>query len=234
MFAVAAGFVSDLRQPAERLAAGREGVDGVPRLALDGDPLGYGHFTEDVYYFDGQPTRYVLKNTPLPETPFGGSVQLQVTRVNDGNGFFSGFTASSFFVGSPPPGNGAWSNDIGIVTFDGANPNASKHAFSSLDSDRAYVLRMGGGLRVWRTLWASFLVAFRDGQPFAFSEAAIENGQLATWQARSRGSPLKGTPPLLGWREDFQCVIDLQLNTTLRSAAAGRCAPSCSSPTRST
>ena len=116
------------------------------------------------------------------------------------------------FLGSPPPGNGAWANDVGVVDWNGASPNGTRNAFANIDADRAYVLRMHGGLRVWRGLWAGMMVAFRDGQPFAFYDSAEENGQLASWQARPRGSPLKPDRPFLGWREDFQCVIDVQLS----------------------
>jgi hypothetical protein len=184
----------------------------VPKLTLDGASEQYGHFTDGVFYFDGQPTRYLLTNTPGNQTAFGGSVHIDVSRLDDGVGFFrAGFTASSF-VGSPPPGNGAWANDVGVLDWNGANPNASKNAFSTLDSDRAYVLRLSGGRRLWKNLWGSFLIAFRDGQPFSFYDTAIENGQLASWMTQPRGSPLKGSSPLLGWREDFQAVIDVQLS----------------------
>ncbi|MBX7100523.1 MAG: hypothetical protein K1X89_22590, partial [Myxococcaceae bacterium] len=194
--------------------------DGVPRFELDGPPSRFGHFTDGAYFFDDPRTRYILTNTPRELTPFGGTLQAQLSRVNDGDWFFNVSLAASSFFGSPPPGTGPWANDIGIVDWNGANPNAAKNAFASVDGDRAWVARLGGAYRFWRTLWGSVLVAFRDGQPFSLYQSAMENGQLATWQARLRGSPLRVERPLLGWREDFQCVVDVQVGYDVRLDAS--------------
>ena len=186
--------------------------DGVPRLALDGSAERYGHFTDGAYFFNGGPTRYLLVNTPSSQLPFGGAVQFQLSRLDDGVGFLHlGFTASTF-LGSAPPNNGAWGNDVGMLDWSGATPNGAKNAFSATDGDRGYIVRMGAGRKLWQRLWGSLAVAFRDGQPFAFNGYATENGQVATYMERPRGSPLKASSPLLGWRTDFQLVVDAQLS----------------------
>jgi hypothetical protein len=186
--------------------------DGVPTLALDGAAESFGHFTGGTYFFNPVTTRYLLTNAPGSQLPFGGAVQFQVSRVDDGVGFFHvGFTASAF-NGSAPPNNSSWGNDIGVVDWASANPNALKNVFSATDADRGYIVRLGAGRKLWQTLWASLAIAFRDGQPFSFIASQTENGQVASWLDRPRGSPLKADRPLLGWRTDFQFVVDAQVS----------------------
>jgi hypothetical protein len=190
---------------------------GLPRLALDGPADEFGHFTDGAYFFD-RPTRYALLNTPLNQTPFGGTVQLEAQRA-DALGFFAVQFSAMSYVGWPPLGNGAWANDVGVVDFSSASPNVARTAFSVLDADRGYAFRMYGG-RVWfDRLWTTFSVAYRDGQPFAWNAVAVEAGQVAQWGARPKGSPMHVGRPLLGWREPFQCIIDLQVSYELKVAA---------------
>lgn len=190
---------------------------GLPRLGLDGPPEAYGHFSGDAYFFDQPTTKYLLLNTPLNQTPFGGTVQFEAQRTDE-FGFFSVQFSAMSYVGWTPFGNGAWGNDVGVVDFSTANPSVARSAFSVLDTDRGYAFRMYGG-RVWFDhLWTTFSVAYRDGQPFAWPEVAIEDGHVAAWGARPKGSPLKGSHPLLGWREPFQTVIDLQVSYELKVA----------------
>ncbi|MBL9038051.1 MAG: hypothetical protein JNG84_06025 [Archangium sp.] len=185
---------------------------GLSRLVLDGAAEDYGHFTNDVFFFDGRPTRYRLQNDPFSETPYGGMVQLEVSRLADENGFFTfGFSAANFF-GWPPFGNGAYGNDIGIVDWAGANPNARLRSVSNTDADRAFITKAAGGYRFWRSLWGSFQVLFKDGQPFAFYDHHVEYGQLAMQLNSHRGSAMKISYPLRGWREDFQVHIDVKLS----------------------
>ncbi|MBL8933624.1 MAG: hypothetical protein JNM69_03675 [Archangium sp.] len=184
---------------------------GLARLTFDGAPEQYGHFSGGVFFFDGAPTRYRLVNDPLNETPYGGQVQLELSRVRDENGFFSaGFSAANFF-GHPPFGNGAFGNDIGLVDWLGANPNARYRSLSNTDADRAFILKVAGGLRLWRALWGSFTVFYKDGQPFGFFDTFVEDGQVATRLRSNRGSAMQISSPLIGWREDFQVEVDLRL-----------------------
>lgn len=182
------------------------------RMTFDGAPQQYGHFTNDVFFFDGAPTRYTLVNDPFGETPYGGMVQLQIARRQNENGFFdASFSAANFF-GHPPIGNGAFGNDIGLVDWLGANPNARHRALSNTDADRAFILKVGGGLRLWRTLWGSIAIFFKDGQPFGFSDSFVENGQVVFRHNSNRGSAMKIDSPLIGWREDYQIEVDLRFS----------------------
>jgi hypothetical protein len=184
---------------------------GLARLTLDGGASAFGHFTNGTYFFDEVPTRYRLVNDPLNETPYGGQVQLEVLRRRDEHGFFSaGFSAANFF-GHPPFGNGAYGNDIGLVDWLGANPNARYRSLSNTDADRAFILKVVGGARLWRALWGSFAIFYKDGQPFGFSDVAVEDGQVALRLNSNRGSAMQIRSPLIGWREDFQIEVDLRL-----------------------
>lgn len=186
--------------------------DSLARLTFDGAPQQYGHFTNGVFFFDGAPTRYVLVNDPFGETPYGGMVQLQVARRQDENGFFDfSFSAANFF-GHPPIGNGAFGNDIGLVDWLGANPNARFRSLSNTDADRAFILKLVGGKRLWRTLWGTFAIFYKDGQPFGFYDSFVENGQVVFRHNSNRGSAMQISSPLIGWREDFQVEVDLRVS----------------------
>lgn len=182
------------------------------RLTFDGPPEKFGHFTDGVFFFDGVPTTYRLVKDPLRETPFGGQVQLEVARLRDENGYFTfGFSAANFF-GHPAYGNGAYGNDIGLIDWLGANPNARHRALSNTDADRAFILKWLGGLRFWRTLWGSFAVFYKDGQPFGFYDTFVEDGQVAMKRNSNRGSAMQISSPLIGWREDYQVEVDFGLS----------------------
>lgn len=181
------------------------------RLTYDGAPEKYGHFIDGFYFVDRAVPRYLLVNDPFGETPYGGQVQLEVARLADEKGFLNfGFTAANFF-GHPPFGNGAYGNDIGLIDALGANPNARHRALSNTDADRAFILKFVGGKKLWRGLWASFAIFYKDGQPFGYWDTAVENGQLALKHNSNRGSAMQISSPLIGWREDYQVEVDVRL-----------------------
>jgi hypothetical protein len=184
---------------------------GLSRLRFDGEPPG--SFDEDgFFFFDGGPTRYRLVNDPFRETPFGGQAQLEIARLPDEHGFFSfGFSAANFF-GHAPFGNGAYGNDIGLVDWLGANPNATYRSLSNTDADRAFVLKAIGGRRWFGRLWTTFAVFFKDGQPFGFYDARLKDGQVAFRRNSNRGSAMMIGSPLIGWREDFQVELDVRVS----------------------
>ena len=83
---------------------------------------------------------------------------------------------------------------------------------SNTDADRAFVLKCLGGLRFWRTLWGAFAIFYKDGQPFGFYDAFVEDGQVALRRNSNRGSAMQIASPLIGWREDYQVEVDLRLS----------------------
>jgi hypothetical protein len=186
---------------------------GLSRLRFDGPAEAQGSFDEDGFFFlNGAPTRYRLVNDPFRETPFGGQVHLEVARLPDENGFFSvGFSAANFF-GYAPFGNGAYGNDIGLVDWLGANPNARYRSLSNTDADRAFVLKAIGGRRWFNRLWTTFAIFFKDGQPFGFYDVRARDGQVVFRRNSNRGSAMMISSPLIGWREDFQVELDVRVS----------------------
>jgi hypothetical protein len=213
IYSVVFGFSSQLGEKWKLTLQGiAKAWHSLSRLTFDGAPQQFGHFTNGVFFFDGAPTRYTLVNDPFGETPYGGMVQLQVARRQDENGFFDfSFSAANFF-GHPPIGNGAFGNDIGLVDWLGANPNARYRSLSNTDADRAFILKLVGGKRLWRTLWGSFGIFYKDGQPFGFSDSFVENGQVVFRRNTNRGSAMQISSPLIGWREDYQIEVDLRVS----------------------
>jgi hypothetical protein len=185
---------------------------GLSRLSYDAPTETLGAFNIDGFFFlNGSPTRYRLVNDPFRETPFGGQVQLEVARLPDENGFFSaGFSAANFF-GYPAYGNGAYGNDIGLIDWLGANPNARYRSLSNTDADRAFILKVVGGRRWWQRLWTTFAIFFKDGQPFGFFDARTQDGQAVLRRNSNRGSAMQISSPLIGWREDYQIEVDLRV-----------------------
>ncbi len=213
IYSLAAGFESKL---ATGWTFGAQGMfkatKNTYRLELDGNPNQFGYLRDGIFFFSDGETRYVLEND-RKDTPvyFGGHFQLlgarrdYVVHVH-----FSVFNA----IGYPPPGNGPTANDIGVVSFSSANPNANMFRQANLDSDRAFVLKAVFGYRFWDTLWGFLSVSHRDGQPFTFFETHEDRGQVAVVPRQTRGSPFKYTKPFTGPREDFRLNVDLQVEVT--------------------
>ncbi len=181
------------------------------RLSFDGPATDVGRFVGDAFYFNGQPSRYRLENDPYVETPYGGMVQLEVARLADENGFFTASFSAANFFGHPAFGNGPYGNDIGLIDFQGANPNARHRSLANTDADRAFILKVVGAKRFWKTLWGSFAIFYKDGQPFGFYDVFVDDNQVALRRNSNRGSPRQISSPLIGWREDFQVEVDLRV-----------------------
>lgn len=212
VYSAAAGFRWQL---AERWRLDVQGIfkayRDTMRLDLDGPEGQYGRRNADgVFFFDDGETRYRLVNEP-EETPLAYGLHLQLDwSAEDGSFFVVGFSAFNA-VGRPPFGNGPGANDIGVVSFDGANPNSRVDDLANLDSDRGFMVKAALGYHLWSGLWALGTVRFRDGTPFSFFDRHVEDGQLASTYHSKRGSPLKVDRPLDGPREDFHLNLDLGL-----------------------
>ncbi|MCC7383493.1 MAG: hypothetical protein IT384_16765 [Deltaproteobacteria bacterium] len=215
-YAAAVGFESALGRGWRLAVQGLvKAFDHTQRLVLDGAPSRFGYQRDGIFYFSGGETRYVLENTPASEMPFYVAASIQAQNVEPGRSFVvAGFSMSSA-VGHSPPLNGAFGNDVGIIDFSSANPNASIHGRANLDLDRAFVTRIAAGYCFFDALWASISLAHRDGQPFAYYDLHQDRGQVARTLSTTRGSPLRYTRPLSGPREDFQINVDAQLAYTL-------------------
>lgn len=186
--------------------------DHTYRLGLDGPPERYGRYVGGVYYLNDGETRYVLEETPRDELPVYFAAHLQFQKVEPKEHFFLLSFSVLNSIGHPPPLNGPYGNDIAVVDYSSANPNAGVKSRANLDNDRAFVFRLAAGMRFWESLWGTITVAHRDGQPFGYYDYHQANGQVATTFATTRGSPLKYTRPFTGPREDFMLSVDAELS----------------------
>lgn len=186
------------------------------RLDYDGGPDRYGATVDGVFYLNDGPTRYRLVNEN-DEIALSFGLHLQYHLHDPENYLFTvGFSAFNA-VGEAPFGNGPNANDLGVVRFDGANPNSRVNDLANLDSDRGFAVKAMAGYRFWDTLWGLATVRFRDGTPFSFFTPHERDGQVAFTYHSKRGSPLKLQRPLDGPREDFHFNLDLMVryDTTL-------------------
>lgn len=186
--------------------------DHTYRLGLDGPAERYGGMDRGVYVFRDGETRFVLEETPRDELPVYFAGHLQFQKVDPAEHFFLLSFSVLNSIGHPPPLNGPYGNDLGVVDYSSANPNAAVRSRANLDTDRAFVFRLAAGLRFWESLWGTITVAHRDGQPFGYYDYYRRGGQVATTFATTRGSPLKYTRPFTGPREDFMLSVDAELS----------------------
>lgn len=180
-----------------------------PWLELEGGPSAHGGTDKNGrYYFNEGERNYVLVNYPDHRPPFYAGFHLQLFKRSENFLFELSFAALNA-IANTAFGNGATSNDLGIVDESTGNPNSAIEGVANLDGDRAFLFKLLVGYRVFEGFWLSALVRHKDGQPFAFFDDQTQNNQLSRAYASNRGSPLKYSRPLAGPREDFQLEMSL-------------------------
>lgn len=183
------------------------------RLDFAGGPEAHGYTRDGVYFLREGEKAYTLVNERdgLP-LYWGWHIQL-VGEEKDRWLVSLAFSAYNA-IGNTPFGNGALSNDVGVVSPSTANPNSRRFGLANTDGDRAFQVKAVFAARLLEGLWGSVVIRHRDGQPFAFLEEHQDAGQLAFTYRSFRGSPLVYQRPLAGPREDFHLGIDAQLRYT--------------------
>lgn len=180
-----------------------------PWLELEGGANAHGSTDENGrFYFNKGRRNYVLVNYPDTRPPFYAGFHLQLFKRSDRFLFELSFAALNA-IANTAFGNGATSNDIGVVDESTGNPNSAIEGVANVDGDRAFLFKLLVGYRLAEGLWLSALVRHKDGQPFAFFNDQTRNDQLSRAYASNRGSPLKYSRPLAGPREDFQLEMSL-------------------------
>ncbi len=184
-------------------------------IRFDGAPEQFGYFADDVFYYGYGPKAYTLTNRS-GDLPRYQGVHLQLVGQKPRRFVYTfSFTAYNVF-GDSAFGNGPMANDLGVVNYLDASPNARFRGRANLDSDRAFLVRTLAGVRVVDEFWTFLTVAQRDGTPFAFYDIHQDNGQVARIYREHRGSPGTGLGPRIGSREDFQLNVDLKGQYTAR------------------
>lgn len=168
----------------------------------------------DLYFFNRPFENYFLSNQNFDEDPFYAQLLLHLQGGVEDRWFFSFSFMAHIGMGVTAFGNGAGTNDIGVIDESQANPNSWINGYGRLDGDRAFVGRVYFGFFLAKNLFMGMALKYRDGNPFAFIDATFDHDQwvfhLSTIKAEdSRG--IKGGP-----REDYLSDISVQFNYRFR------------------
>jgi hypothetical protein len=182
----------------------------------------YGHYEEisgqDYYFIDRPFTAFELGNAGFAKDPFYAQLLLRLDGQKPGRWFFSFSFLAHIGMGRTAFGNGPTANDIGIISESQAFPNTWINGYGRVDGDRAFVGKVFFGHYIFKRLFLSASVKYRDGNPFAFMAAFKENGQwLITYQT-IRGEDEHGVKG--GPRED--CVWDFNFKLNYEFSLFGK------------
>jgi hypothetical protein len=191
-------------------------------IDYDGPADAFGRTVQGVFFESAGPKRYLLHNqlVALPRPSrlrwphlLGAYVSLVAV---DSDPFIFSFGISGFtLVGFSPFGNGPGANDLGVLDFSSANPNARLNGLADLDAERGYQAKGVAGWRFASCCWAVLSMRYADGHPFAFFDARHDGGQVALTYHGTRGSPWHGQSPLTGPRTDFLMNWDLRVQAAV-------------------
>lgn len=188
-----------------------------PWIDYDGPPENFGRTVQGVFYESAGAKRYVLDNQRSLPAPsllrwphlLGAYISLAAL---DADPFLFNLGFSAFaLVGMSPFGNGPTANDLGVVDFSSANPNARLDGLADLDAGRAYLAKAMAGWRFASSCWLFLSARYTDGQSFAFFDTHQDGGQVAITYHGTRGSPWQWQHPFSGPRTDFHLNYDLRV-----------------------
>ncbi len=108
--------------------------------------------------------QYVLTNDPRTDFWLGSEIHLYTPHTK--RWFLDLGLAGYWNMGAAPFGSFPDRNDPGIIHEASADPNARINDYGRYDQDRSYIIKAHTGVYVWRTLLASMVLRYRDGQPF--------------------------------------------------------------------
>lgn len=156
---------------------------------------------------EGEET-YELVNAERTSVYVG--TELELATVTSEHWFLNLGASGYFSLGTAPFGIFADRNDSGIIDETTADPNHRVHAWGSVDSGRAFGIKLLAGIEPLARLWTSLALRYRDGEPMARMVVIEDLPQGATAiMAESRGNPVP--------RFTFHMTVDARLRyaTTL-------------------
>jgi hypothetical protein len=185
------------------------------RIQFDRD---YGFYEShegfNLYFFD-QPFRdYYLTNNYLEKDPFYAQFYFDIKGGKKGKWFFSFSFMAHIGMGDTAFGNGAGSNDIGILSETQAGPNSWINGYGRLDGDRGFVAKSWFGFHLAKKLWMGISLKYRDGNPFAFMNAVSRHDQWVLYYQTIKAENEKGVKG--GPREDYIADVSVRLNYGFR------------------
>ncbi|MCS6983911.1 MAG: hypothetical protein NZM25_02135 [Leptospiraceae bacterium] len=135
---------------------------------------------------------YVLKNSH--QRAHFASLEWQLIRLGNGQDWFLNTSAGAYLhLAYPPPGNGGFYNDIGVLHYSTADPNGRLNLFGRTDYDRGYMLKIFHGFFPFKNFSITNSLQYRDGVPLGKVRLVdgLSQGPLIA-QYSSRGGGLSG------------------------------------------
>jgi len=171
----------------------------------------YERINGDNFYFLRDPFKdYYLTNYDYKEDPFYAQLLLNLKGGVKNKWFFNFSFLAHIGMGETAFGNGAGSNDIGIINESQANPNSHINGYGRVDGDRAFVAKCYTGFYISRKLSIGISLKYRDGDPFAFINYKEKYDQYILYYETIKAEDKKGQKG--GPREDCLTDISLRLN----------------------
>lgn len=168
----------------------------------------------DLYFFDRPFEKYLLGNQEFDDDPFYAQLLLHLQGGAADRWFFSFSFMAHIGMGTTAFGNGAGTNDIGVIDESQANPNSWINGYGRLDGDRAFVGRVYFGFSLTKNLFMGMSLKYRDGNPFAFIDSTYGHGQWVLYYSTIKAEDSRGIKG--GPREDYLADISLQINYRFR------------------
>lgn len=169
---------------------------------------------KDFYFFNRPFGDFYLTNSKLDKDPFYAELLLNLSAKFQERWFFSFSFMAHIGMGYTAFGNGADSNDIGVLNESMADPNSLINGYGRVDGDRGFVSKFFFGFYLRKNLFFSTSIKYRDGDPFAFLNSYSKYGQriiyYSTIQAENEMG-IKGGP-----REDYIADLSFKLNYRFR------------------
>jgi hypothetical protein len=182
----------------------------------------YGHYEEisgqDYYFIDRPFTHFELGNAAFAKDPFYAQLLLRVSGEKAGRWFFSFSFMAHIGMGDTAFGNGPTANDIGVISESQAFPNTWINGYGRVDGDRAFVGKVFFGHYLFKRLFFSASIKYRDGDPFAFFGAFKENDQWIITYQTIKGEDEHGVKG--GPRED--CIWDFNFKLSYEFTLFGK------------
>jgi len=164
----------------------------------------------DLYFFKDPFKNYYLTNYNYKEDPFYAQLLLNLKGGVKNRWFFNFSFLAHIGMGETAFGNGAGSNDIGIINESQANPNSHINGYGRVDGDRAFVAKCYAGFYIFKKLSMGISLKYRDGDPFAFINYKEKYNQYILYYKTIKAEDKKGKKG--GPREDCLTDISLRLN----------------------
>ncbi len=168
------------------------------------------HNGHNIHFFSQPFDEYYLTNNYLEKDPFYAQFHFDIQGRKENKWFFSFAFMAHMGMGDTAFGNGPGTNDIGILAENQADPNTWINGYGRVDGDRGFVAKSYFGFYLFKNLFISTSLKYRDGDPFAFINTLSRYGQQVLYYKTIKAEDKKGKKG--GPREDYIADLSVKLN----------------------